>query len=136
MPLVRISVSNTVSAERRKQIADSIYDAMRTTLGIPEGDRFIILTAHTQDELIADPHFMKMQRTNDFLIVHVTLRQGRSTEIKQSFYKKVAELLNERANVDPDNVMIVLTENGLEDWSFGRGEAQYVLNPPAPIPSA
>jgi len=24
-----------------------------------------------------------------------------------------------------------LTEVGLEDWSFGRGEAQYVLNPPA-----
>ena len=136
MPLVRISVSNTVSAERRKQIADSIYDAMRSTLSIPEGDRFVVLTAHAQDELIADPHFMKMQRTNDFLIVHVTLRKGRSTEIKQSFYKKVAELLNERANVDPDNVMIVLSENGLEDWSFGRGEAQYVLNPPAPMPSA
>ena len=136
MPLVRISVSNTVSAERRKQIADSIYDAMRATLGIPEGDRFIILTAHTQDELIADPHFMKMQRTNDFLIVHVTLRQGRSIEIKQSFYKQVAQLLHERASVDPDNIMIVLTENGLDDWSFGRGEAQYVLNPPPPIPTA
>ena len=136
MPLVRISVSNTVSAERRKQIADSIYDAMRATLSIPEGDRFVVLTAHTQDELIADPHFMKMQRTDEFLIVHVTLRQGRSTEIKQSFYKKVAQLLNERANVDPDNVMIVLTENGLDDWSFGRGEAQYVLNPPPPIPTA
>jgi phenylpyruvate tautomerase PptA (4-oxalocrotonate tautomerase family) len=136
MPLVRISVSNTVSADRRKQIADSIYDAMRATIGIPEGDRFIILTAHTQDELIADPHFPQMQRTGDFLIVQVTLRKGRSIEVKQSFYKKIAELLNERANVDPDNVMIVLTENNVEDWSFGRGEAQYVLNPPAPIPSA
>ena len=135
MPLVRISVSNTVSAERRKQIADSIYDAMRSTLSIPEGDRFVVLTALAQDELIADPHFMKMQRTSDFLIVHITLRRGRSTEVKQSFYKQVAQLLNERANVDPDNVMIVLTENGLEDWSFGRGEAQYVLNPPAPTPA-
>jgi hypothetical protein len=27
--------------------------------------------------------------------------------------------------------MIVLTEVGLDDWSFARGEAQYVLNPPA-----
>jgi hypothetical protein len=27
--------------------------------------------------------------------------------------------------------MIVLTENNLEDWSFGKGEAHYVLNPPA-----
>jgi 4-oxalocrotonate tautomerase len=28
-------------------------------------------------------------------------------------------------------VMIVLRGNELDDWSFGRGEAQYVLNPPA-----
>ena len=136
MPLVRISVSNTVSADRRKHIADSIYDAMRATLGIPEGDRFIVLTAHAEDELIADPHFLGMQRTGDFLLVQVTLRKGRSIEIKQSFYKQVAELLNERANVDPDNIMIVLTENNIEDWSFGRGEAQYVLTPPPPLPSA
>lgn len=27
--------------------------------------------------------------------------------------------------------MIVLTEVGLDDWSFGRGEAQHVLHPPA-----
>jgi 4-oxalocrotonate tautomerase len=136
MPLVRISVSNAVSAERRSQIANSIYDAMHATLSIPEGDRFVVLTAHAQEELIADPHFMKMQRTGDFLIVHVTLRKGRTTEVKQAFYKQVAHLLHERANVDPDNVMIVLSENGLDDWSFGRGEAQYVLNPPASIPSA
>jgi 4-oxalocrotonate tautomerase len=135
MPLVRISVSDTVSTDRRKQIADSIYDAMRATLNIPEGDRFMVLTAHSQDELIDDPHFMKMQRTSDFLIVHVTLRQGRSTEIKQAFYSKTAQLLQERANVAPDDVMIVLSENSMDDWSFGRGEAQFVLSAQASAPT-
>ena len=131
MPLVRISVFEEMAAERRLMIAASVYDAMRLTLGIPEGDRFIVLSARPQDELIVDPSFMQMHRTSDFVLVHVTLRRGRSTETKQSFYKEAARLLAVRANIAPDNIMVVLTENDLADWSFGRGEAQYLLNPPA-----
>ncbi|MFL6707865.1 MAG: tautomerase family protein, partial [Massilia sp.] len=32
-------------------------------LGIPPGDRFIIITEHGEDELFIDPSFMGMQRT-------------------------------------------------------------------------
>jgi 4-oxalocrotonate tautomerase len=131
MPLVRISVFEEMAAERRLMIAAAVYDAMRLTLGIPEGDRFIVLSAHPQEEFIVDPNFMQMQRTSDFVLVHVTLRRGRSVETKQSFYKEAARLLRVRANIAPDNIMVVLTENELADWSFGRGEAQYLVNPPA-----
>jgi 4-oxalocrotonate tautomerase len=130
MPLVRISVYDKTPAERRRAIAASVYDAMRATLGIPENDRFIVLTGHDASDLNIDPHFMGMDRTESFVLVHVTLRAGRTTEIKQNFYRETARLLQERAAVSPEDVMIVLTPNGLEDWSFGRGEAQYVVNPP------
>lgn len=126
MPLVRISVFEQLAAEKRQTVAAAVYDAMSAVLGIPDGDRFIILTAHPQSELIVDPHFMKMQRTADFVLVHITLRRGRSTEKKQAFYKEVAQRVGEQAGIAPDNVMIVLTENDLDDWSFGKGEAQYV----------
>jgi 4-oxalocrotonate tautomerase len=131
MPLVRISVFEPIAPERRAVIANAVYDAMRATLGIPEGDRFVVLTSHPQEELVIDPQFMKMQRTQDFVLVQVTLRRGRSVETKQSFYRETARLLAERAGVAPDNTMIVLAENDSADWSFGRGEAQYVVNPPA-----
>ena len=131
MPLVRISVFETIAPERRAIIANAVYDAMRATLGIPEGDRFVVLTSYPQEELVIDPQFMKMQRTQDFVLVQVTLRRGRSVETKQSFYRETARLLAERAGVAPDNTMIVLAENDSADWSFGRGEAQYVVNPPA-----
>ena len=131
MPLVRISVFEEMAAERRLMIAAAVYDAMRLTLGIPEGDRFIVLSAYPQEEFIVDPNFMQMQRTSDFVLVHITLRHGRSVETKQSFYKEAARLLRVRANIAPDNIMVVLTENELADWSFGRGEAQYLVNPPA-----
>jgi 4-oxalocrotonate tautomerase len=131
MPLVRISVYKAMAAERRERVANAVYEAMSATLGIPAGDRFIVLSAYSADELMVDRNFMQMQRTDDFVLVHVTLRRGRTVETKQSFYREVARLLEERANVSPDNAMVVLAENDLADWSFGRGEAQYVLNPPA-----
>ena len=131
MPLVRISVGEAVKREKRELLADAVYDAMRATIGIPEGDKFVVLTAHADDELIADSHFLGMQRTNEFVLVQITLRRGRSTEKKQALYREIAKVFEERAEIAPDNVMIVLAENDLDDWSFGRGEAQYVLNPPA-----
>ncbi len=70
-------------------------------------------------------------RTSDFVLVHVTFLRGRSIETKQSFYKEGARLLEVHANIAADNIMVMLTENQLADWSFGRGEAQYLLNPPA-----
>jgi 4-oxalocrotonate tautomerase len=130
MPLVRISVYDKTPAERRRTIAASVYEAMRATLGIPDGDRFIVLTGHSADDISVDPYFMDMRRTEDFVLIHVTLRSGRTVEVKQNFYREVARLLEQRAGIAPDNVMIVLSPNGLEDWSFGRGEAQYVVNRP------
>ncbi|MGA7158245.1 MAG: tautomerase family protein [Acidobacteriaceae bacterium] len=134
MPLVRISVHDTMPSSNRRAVADAVYAAMRNTLGIPEGDRFIILSAHTQDEFYIDPSFMGVNRSDNFVLVHATFRRGRSTEVKQAFYQETAHLLHLRASIDPQDVMIVVSENDIADWSFGRGEAQFLANPPVPSP--
>jgi phenylpyruvate tautomerase PptA (4-oxalocrotonate tautomerase family) len=126
MPLVRISVFDQLAAERRKQVPRAVYDAMRAAIGIPEGDLFVLLTAHPEDELVVDPAFMGMRRTRDFVLVHITLRRGRATELKQKLYREITSLLAQRAGIQPDDVMIVLAENDSSDWSFGQGVAQYV----------
>jgi 4-oxalocrotonate tautomerase len=130
MPLVQISVSDRADVARRRLLADAVYDAMRASLGIPEGDRFIIVSARPEGELFVDPTFMGMQRTIDHVLVHVTLRRGRTAEVKQAFYAETARLLGERAGVAPDDVMIVLSENESPDWSFGRGQAQFLAPKP------
>jgi 4-oxalocrotonate tautomerase len=128
MPLVRISLRDKTPADKRKAIATAVYDAMRTAIGIPEGDRFIVLTPHTEEELIYDSSFMDIPHTQDFVLVHIVLRAGRSTEKKQGLYAEIARLLGERAGIASEDVMVVLSENGSDDWSFGKGEAQFVLN--------
>lgn len=131
MPLVRISVHQTVPDESLKTIADAVYEAMRETIGIPEGDRFMVATPHIPEELFIDPHFMGMNRTEQFILVHIFLSQGRSVEQKQALFKSIAVKLQQALDISTDDVMTVLTENTYVDWSFGKGEAQYVLNPPA-----
>lgn len=64
-------------------------------------------------------------------MIQIFLSRGRTTEAKQALYRAVAQRLATSPGLRPEDVMIVLTEVGLDDWSFGLGEAQYVLNPPA-----
>jgi 4-oxalocrotonate tautomerase len=131
MPLVRISLPAGKAAGYVSEISNQVYQAMRETLDIPEGDRFQVITEHSSATLVADPSFMGISRTADFVLIQIFLSRGRTTETKQALYRTVALRLATSPGIRPEDVMILLTEVGLDDWSFGRGEAQYVLNPPA-----
>ena len=130
MPLVRISLQADKPESYRAAIGQHVYEAMRETLNIPEGDRFQIITEHSGGTLVADPDFMGMKRSADFVLIQI-LSRGRTVEAKQALYRSIVHHLVKSPGIRPDDVMTVLTEVGLEDWSFGCGEAQYVVNPPA-----
>ena len=56
------------------------------------------------------------------------MNASRSVELKQRFYKAVANGLHEGLNLRREDVFINLVEVGKEDWSYGNGEAQYVVS--------
>jgi 4-oxalocrotonate tautomerase len=130
MPLVRIDLPAGKSAAYKRQISDVIYEAIMGVLKAPEGDRFHIITEHGPDTLLIDRNFLGIARSADALIIQVTLRQGRASEVKQAFFKSVADGLHERIGIRREDVIINLVEDTLEDWSFGNGVAQYVVAPP------
>jgi phenylpyruvate tautomerase PptA (4-oxalocrotonate tautomerase family) len=136
MPFVRIDVFNATPAEDRKAIADAVYEAMRETINIPEGDRFIVVAAHSADEFFVDPHFQGMARTERYAVIEIRLSLGRTTEMKQALYRRVAERVHETVGISTDDVMILLTECTQADWSFGKGEAQFILHPPSWVTKA
>jgi 4-oxalocrotonate tautomerase len=130
MPLVRISLKKGRSAEERRAIADCVHTALVEAIGIPVDDRFQVVTEYGGDgrgsELIYDPHYLGIERTDGIVFVQVFLRKGRTVEAKQAFYLRVTDLLSERVKIRPEDVMITLSENDVADWSFGNGVAQYV----------
>ena len=69
MPLVRISLQAGKPDSYRAAISNQVYEAMRETLSIPEGDRFQVITEHSSTQLIADPTFMGAQRSADFVLI-------------------------------------------------------------------
>lgn len=122
MPLVRIDLSNTTPAAARRAIADGIHHALVAVIGIPDGDRFQLLTTHSPEDLIFDPDYLVGPR-QDIVYVQIAWVRGRSDELKQALFRRIADNLS-TAGVRPEDVHIVLLEHGLGDLSVGNGEAQ------------
>ncbi|WP_395400821.1 tautomerase family protein [Pseudoduganella sp. UC29_106] len=125
MPLVRISL-NSSAADVRRRIGDAVHQAMVDTIDIPTGDRFQIITSHAPGEIIYDANFYGIDRTEGFIAIQITLAAGRRDEVKTKLYARIAELLNEAANVRPEDVFISLLEVGPADFSLGNGKAQFL----------
>src|SRR5579859_517636 len=70
-----------------------------------------------------------IHRSDDCIFFQITLNSGRSTELKQRFYKALADHLHEGVKIRKEDVLINFVEVPKENWSFGNGEAQYVTPP-------
>jgi 4-oxalocrotonate tautomerase len=125
MPLVRISLRHGQSREFRTRLGDCVYRAMVETMNVPQGDRFQVTTEHDSAGLIYDPEYLGIHRTDGIVFIQVTLNVGRTLEVKKQFYARTAALLKDELGIRPEDVLINLVEVPKENWSFGKGEAQY-----------
>lgn len=122
MPLVTISVLEGKSEEYRKTVSDRVNKAVLNTLAFPPDDRYqLVRELPSQD-------FELQEREGDRIILELTMRAGQDRQDKQAFYARVTELLEQDPGIPPENVMIVITENSEEDWSFRNGVAQFIDN--------
>jgi len=124
MPLVRIDLREGKPADYRAAIGEVIYDAL-LSIGVPQNDRFQIITEHPNSGLIFDPGYLGVERSEALVMIQITLNEGRSLELKKRLYKSIADQLNSRLSIRREDVFINLVEVKKENWSFGNGEAQY-----------
>src|SRR5208282_227541 len=95
MPLVRISLRAGKPARYRRAIGDGIHRAMVETLAVPEHDRFQIITEHEADGLVYDASYLGINRSDDVVLVQITLSTGRKPKQKRDFFARAAELLSQ-----------------------------------------
>jgi 4-oxalocrotonate tautomerase len=124
MPLVRISLPRGKPRAYRQAVADGIHRALVDVIGIPPKDRFQLIAEHEAENRIYNRDYLGVARSDDAVFVEISLRRGRPDALKQAFYRRVVENLAADPGMRPEDVAIVLTENGDADWSFGKGEAQ------------
>lgn len=125
MPLVRISLLPGKPDSYLQKIGDVVHRAMVETINVPPQDRFQIITEHARSHFIYDPSYLNIRRTDDLIIIQITLNLGRTTEMKKALYKRIAEQLEQELKLRKEDVLINLVEVAKENWSFGNGEAQY-----------
>ncbi len=134
MPLVRIDLVTGRTPEQVRAVADAIHTAIVDEYGIPERDRFQVITEHPAQQIIAEDAGLGFERTEGVVMIQVFTQGGRSYDAKQSLYRAVHDRLAE-VGVASEDVFIGYVENGPQDWSFGFGRAQY-LTGELGVPSA
>ena len=133
MPLVRIDVPMNTSEDKRRQIGDVVYNALKDVMHVPENDRFQIISSHFWSDLIIDKTYMGIARSADAIIIQITLTGGRSVDQKKALYKAIAEGLHTATGMRIEDVFIGLVEVVKENWSYGNGIGQLIRDtPPAP----
>ena len=130
MPLVRIDLLDGKPAEYRAQAGQIVYQALLDCFSVPKDDRFQVITEHPKAELQFDRNYLGIHRSDDCIFIQITLNTGRTVEMKQRFYKAVADGLHETLKLRREDIVINLVEVPKDNWSFGNGEAQYVSAPP------
>ena len=125
MPLTHIALRRGKPAAYRQAILDGVYAAMRETFNVPENDRFMVVSEHDADEFSYDAGYLGIRRSDDLVIIQLTVSNTRTRAQKQALFAAIAKKLGDNPGIRPQDVFVHLVEVAKENWSFGHGLAQY-----------
>jgi len=112
------------SSAQKRDLGNALNQSLVQGLGIPAGDRFIMLQEHGEDELFIDPDFMDIHRGPDAVIITVLFGAHRPLSDKHKVVKEIGERASHALGISSDSIFIVLIPVPNENFSFGRGELQ------------
>jgi phenylpyruvate tautomerase PptA (4-oxalocrotonate tautomerase family) len=125
MPLLRFDLVKGRSPEDLKTLLDAAHRAVVASFHVPERDRYRIVHEHREAHLVVEDTGLDIPRSRNRVIVQVTSRPRERSE-KQAFYKLLYDNLHEACGVAPSDVVVSITTNSDDDWSFGYGRAQFL----------
>jgi len=126
MPFVRISLKKGKNKEFRKALSNSVHQALISAFKIPEKDKFQVIAEHEEENIIYPDSYLGIKHTSNIIYIVIILKAGRSTEMKETLYQHIVNNIADSTNHDKGDILITLTENSTENWSFGNGKAQLI----------
>lgn len=125
MPLLKFHLYEGRSVDEVALLLDAAHDAMVRSFGVPQGDRYQIVSQYQHPFMQALDTGLDIPRTERFVLVEVVSRP-RGRDAKVAFYKNLCSVLLKKCGIRDSDVMISFVENSDEDWSFGYGRAQFL----------
>lgn len=126
MPLLRFDLIEGRSDAELKTLLDAAHEAMLEAFKVPVRDRYQLVHEHKASRMIVEDTGLGIERTDKVVLVSIVSRP-RSREMKETFYKLLCEKLEARCGIKSSDVMVNITVNSDEDWSFGLGRAQFLV---------
>lgn len=116
MPIVKIEMRAGKTAQYKKAVLDCIHGALVDAFKIPDYDRNQKIY-----ELMPENMEVPGNKTDDYMLIEITVFQGRSLEAKRNLYKRIVDELATHVNIKGDGVTIILHEVPLENWGIRVG---------------
>jgi 4-oxalocrotonate tautomerase len=125
MPFVKMYLRKGKSPEYLAALSDSVHQALVSQANVPADDLFQAIQELDANCIVAHPTYGGVNRSENLIIVEITLNAGRTVEVKKNLYADIVARLNRAIDVRPDDVLVSLVEVTKENWSFGGGRATY-----------
>ncbi|OXA80967.1 Tautomerase enzyme [Flavobacterium aquidurense] len=125
MPFVRISLPKKLSLETKNTISEAIHQSLIEEFHIPAADYFHVIEELETHQIKYPESYLGISHSEEIIYVQIIAGQGRTLEQKKKLYHQIATRISSSTAILINNVIIVVLENnGLENWSFGNGEIQ------------
>ena len=125
MPFVRISLPKKLSQETKNKISESVHLSLISEFHIPKDDYFHVIEELEIQQIKYPENYLGISHSENIIYIQIIAGQGRTLEQKKNLYHQIATRISSETEITINNVIIVLLENnGLENWSFGNGEIQ------------
>lgn len=122
MAQVKIFGLKTQLEPIRKELSDAIHSAVVESLAYPREKRFHRFIGLSQDDFLYPP-----DRSNRYLILEISLFEGRSVKAKKSLIRALYRYIGDATGITPNDIEITLFETPRHNWGI-RGVPGDELN--------
>ena len=113
MPLVRVDMIKGKDKEYKKTLLECIHEGLVESIGIEDWDRFQRIVEIDREGFETAPG-----KTDNFMIIEITMFPGRTKEQKKALIERVTAKLVERLSIAATDVFIVINEPADENWGM------------------
>lgn len=99
-----------------------IHSALVEGIGMPRDELFNLVQDYDPADFFYSRSFNGIARSDNLVVVEITMRRGRSDAMKAALYAAITRNLERDAQVSPKDVLIFIHENDYSDWSVGNGQ--------------
>lgn len=125
MPLIIFDMIEGRTEQEVVSLLDASHEAVVKAFEVPERDRYQVVHQHKPYEMSILDTGLGMVRSNKFVLISI-ISNKRTFEKKETLYELLVKNIEDKCGIPSSDIMINITENSDEDWSFGNGLAQFM----------